>query len=125
MAECTCYKCGIVFGMPDHYETKRREDGESFWCPNGHSQHYGEGSNEKLRRENQRLLQRQAELQDERREAERLRDLAVKREGRLKKRIAGGVCPCCHRTVAQMANHMKTKHPGYVKDNVVALKQPA
>ncbi len=36
----TCYKCGIAFAVPRHYATRLRESGESFWCPNGHSQAY-------------------------------------------------------------------------------------
>jgi hypothetical protein len=26
------------------------------------------------------------------------------------------VCPCCQRTVSQMARHIKTKHPEYVAE---------
>ena len=48
---------------------------------------------------------------------------AKAREHRLKRRVAAGTCPCCQRTVAQLARHMQTKHPDYGKtDNVVALK---
>lgn len=36
-----------------------------------------------------------------------------------KKRASAGVCPCCNRTVSQMARHMQAKHPDY---NVVPLK---
>lgn len=36
-----------------------------------------------------------------------------KATARLRKRIKNGVCPCCHRTVSQLARHMKTKHPDF------------
>ena len=44
----TCYKCGIAFGMPEHYVRKRREDHVSWFCPNGHEQgSYGKSKAEK------------------------------------------------------------------------------
>jgi hypothetical protein len=35
---------------------------------------------------------------------------------RIKNRIKHGVCPCCTRTFANLAAHMKNKHPDYVKE---------
>lgn len=32
---------------------------------------------------------------------------------KLKKRASAGICPCCNRTVSQMARHMKSKHPEF------------
>jgi hypothetical protein len=30
--------------------------------------------------------------------------------------VAAGVCPCCKRTVKQLAAHMKEKHPEFVNN---------
>lgn len=30
-----------------------------------------------------------------------------------RKRIANGVCPCCHRTFQNLARHMAGQHPAY------------
>lgn len=114
--------------IPDSlYDAAKCSSSISFWCAYGHQQHFVEGETDetKLRRERDNLKQQNARLADE---AQQALIRANKAEGvtrRLKKRVAQGVCPCCHRTVAQMAAHMKTKHPDYVSDNVVNLKVKA
>lgn len=40
MAVVTCCNCGIAFSMPKDIQRRYRETGESFFCPNGHKQHY-------------------------------------------------------------------------------------
>ena len=35
-----CITCGIEFAPPEHYESARREDGRTFYCPNGHELSY-------------------------------------------------------------------------------------
>lgn len=127
MAEfITCYKCGIVWGVPEHWLTSRREDKENFWCPNGHDQAFVKSEADKLRIERDRLKQDAARLEDERRMAVARADRAEAATKRLKKRTAAGTCPCCQRTFANMSAHMKHQHPEFVKDagaNVVPLKR--
>lgn len=36
----TCSECGIAFGVPEHWRSTKRSDHSTFWCPNGHRQHY-------------------------------------------------------------------------------------
>ena len=36
----TCANCGMHFAVPLQYQKDRRRDHKSFYCPNGHSQHY-------------------------------------------------------------------------------------
>src|SRR4051812_27741209 len=43
-----CPGCSVVFAIPDRLNKERREDGKSFYCPNGHSMVYG-GEIDKLR----------------------------------------------------------------------------
>lgn len=35
-----CSSCGIEYHMPNHYCTKREQDHKTFYCPNGHAQHF-------------------------------------------------------------------------------------
>jgi hypothetical protein len=76
-------------------------------------QFIGETLADKLRRERDAALQREETIRRQRDEAKILLAKEQRSKARLKKRVAAGVCPCCHRTVSQMARHMKTKHPDY------------
>lgn len=37
-----CSNCSIVFALPDYLQKKLRENGSTFYCPNGHGQYYTE-----------------------------------------------------------------------------------
>jgi len=115
MAELHCSNCGILFGMPDFYEKKRRQDHKSFYCPNGHSQYFpAESEAEKYKR---LYEEANANSLSAREEVAALRRKTTRVEKQLKdhkKRSAAGVCPCCNRTVAQLAKHMQSKHKEYV-----------
>jgi hypothetical protein len=106
--------------VPKSWNDQRQEDGETMWCINGHQAVYKETTLDKLRQERDRAVQQRARLEDERCEAEKRADAAEAREQRLKKRIAAGTCPCCKRTVKQLAQHMASKHPEFT--NIVELK---
>lgn len=106
----TCASCGIQFGMPDNYTAARRKDGKRFYCPNGHRLTYGDGENEEIRRERDRLKQQVARAEDY---ADHHKRSAAAYQGqvtKLKKRAKAGVCSCCNRTFQNLADHMKTKH---------------
>jgi len=48
---CCNSKCGIRFFVDDTYEKAKQEDHSSFFCPNGHGQHfYGQSETERLRK---------------------------------------------------------------------------
>lgn len=115
MDSITCFRCGVVFGVPEHWLKSRREDKESFWCPNGHQQAFVKSLVDQLRQERDSLRQQMSRVIDEREEQRKI----VKR---LQKRAAAGTCPCCHRTFSNMATHMKKQHPDF---NVVPLKVKA
>lgn len=129
MTKMGCGECGIEFAVPDSFYKERRERGSalSWYCPNGHSRVFRESEADKLRRERDQLKQRQAMLEDEARQARERAEKAEATTKRLKKRAAGGACPCCKRTFANMARHMKQQHPTFAAEavNVVPLKQPA
>lgn len=105
----TCHKCKVRFAIPMGLEeTCRANHDVSMYCPYGHEQVYpdGESAEDKLRRENQRLVQQLAQKDD---------DIAAVRKHarRLERRVRSGVCPCCNRTFVNMARHMKTKHKDF------------
>jgi hypothetical protein len=120
----TCCTCGVVFGMPADLQEQFRERKNSFYCPNGHSQHYtAENLTEQLQQARVELAKAQnsaafwrndadykaAELAKKAAELEKTKKAAANAA----KRTAAGVCPCCHRTIKQLARHIETKHPGY------------
>ena len=113
----TCYLCGIVFGLsPSHMEELRRSHG-SFYCPNGHCQKYLVKSAAEVERAAREIAEQalvHARSRMARIEASRnsLRGVIT----RTKRRVAAGVCPCCKRSFAALAGHMKTKHPEYAND---------
>ncbi len=114
LVDVDCFKCGIVFGMPEQFEREKRERGGTFYCPNGHGQHY-------TKSEVQRL---QEKLETERRSTEFWRNQNTLAERRisaqkgqatkLRKRLANGVCPCCHRHFTNLERHIQGQHPDYV-----------
>ncbi len=120
----TCGKCGITWAQPQDFTGARRVDGETFYCPNGHPRVFRETDVEKLRKEMQAQIDRKererkwaAEARDryrEQAESEKRSHAATK--GKLtktKNRIAGGVCPCCNRSFADLHRHMTSKHPDF------------
>lgn len=39
-----CANCGIVFCLPVDVRARRLEDHKTFWCPNGHANHFPQES---------------------------------------------------------------------------------
>lgn len=116
-----CASCGITFAAPAHFIQKRREDGETFYCPNGHSLGFGKGENDRLKkqlesaqREVQRAYTHATHQRDQREAAERSNAALRGVVTRTKKRAAAGVCQCCSRTFQDVARHMASQHPNYV-----------
>jgi len=130
----TCGKCGCKIIMLAYVWKARQDDGETFYCPNGHPRAFAETTADKLRQERDRLAQQIAERDDavrierERREAAERRENAAKGQvTKLRKRASAGVCPCCNRTFIALQRHMTQKHPGFTAEdsNVVELKTRA
>lgn len=118
----TCYKCGVLFAMPDHMMKSRREDRESFYCPSGHPQAFMKSRADILEKQVAQLtsnydqMKADREYQKQKREqAERQASAARGQVTKIKNRIGAGVCPCCTRTFCNLARHMETKHPDYRK----------
>ena len=122
-----CYTCDSEMWLPMSLYDAAIKGREKivFYCPYGHSQHFvsGESKEAILRRERDRLQQQLAERDDSIRhwidETDKARKALGKERTALRKvhtRVAGGVCPCCNRSFAKLAAHMKTKHPEFNKE---------
>lgn len=110
-----CPACFMEYGIPaEMYRQRRRETEEAAtYCPNGHSWHFtGRSWDQKMKDAEARVLA----ARDQAAAAERQAAAARGQVTKLKNRIANGVCPCCHRSFANLARHMAGKHPGYQEE---------
>lgn len=124
-----CYYCKSQIWIPvELYNSCKRSSKIGFFCAYGHEQVFAREETEeaKLRRERDRLVQQMAFKDDQIRsalkkagEAEAARVKLAKEAKAMKTRVSAGTCPCCHRTVSQMARHMKTKHPNFIQAHEV------
>lgn len=114
---CSRAECGITYGITKAFERFRRADHKSFYCPNGHSQYFpGESDAERLRRvlnEKELELTRVSNELQTQNTKRRSAEVKLAKANRSLTRVKHGVCPCCTRTFAQLAAHMKRKHPDY------------
>lgn len=124
METIICYKCAIPFGVPSNYRQHLRNTGDTFYCPNGHSQVY---SKPRIKSLEEQLKAKEKEFEDSKKWLWNIIDSknetigAISRQKsaikgqltKVKKRIQHGVCPCCNRTFKNLSDHMKIKHPDY------------
>ncbi len=109
-----CIDCGVIFGVTDTYEKRRRGDHGTFHCPNGHPQFYPAKNEAEKLRDQLAAERRNAEKAEERWQREKASHAATKGQlTKTKKWVAGGVCPCCNRSFVQLARHMSGQHPEY------------
>lgn len=115
-----CGECGISFSMPEKFINERKEDGGTFYCPNGHPRVFREPEVKRLKKELE-AAERRAKLfhgyyEAEQNDHEHTRNRLRATKGVLtktKKRVAAGVCPCCNRTFQDLSRHMAGQHPEY------------
>lgn len=119
----TCYACGVAYGMARHVYDQRRKDKEAFFCTNGHSAVFSADLVEQQKRQIASLEQSLKFANDDRDDARRREDKAVRSERaqkanvtKLKRRAQHGVCAHCNRTFENVARHMLTKHPAEGKN---------
>ena len=114
-----CPACSIVFAVPDRLDKERREDGKTFYCPNGHSMSYS-GEIHQLR---ESLRKAEADRTwYEKRTQQAIEDEAAARRSlsavrgqvtKLKRRAVAGTCPFgCRRHFVNLERHVATKHEG-------------
>jgi len=109
-----CGECGGIYALNENYRRDRERDGKSWTCPYCKTAWgYCEGANDRLKREKAQLIAALDQSQAERKALERQAKAAKAERTKLRKRLAAGVCPCCHRTFKQLAAHMADVHPDF------------
>lgn len=117
-----CTECGVSYALTAAFESRRRNDHKTFYCPNGHRQHYAQRTEAEIaqaeadeQRERAERLAQQLTRRGEDLQRERRRHSATKGQlTKTKKRIGNGVCPCCNRHFSNVERHMSGQHPEYV-----------
>ena len=118
-----CASCGVVFAVTDAFDERRRSDGQTFYCPNGHNLHYGKSDAD---RERERAEAAERELAFARRQRdsaradrdhERRRAAAARGQvTRIRNRIKAGICPvqsCRANLGDRVRDHLRTEHPDF------------
>lgn len=113
LTEATCAHCGTHFAIDAFLQRQFRENAITFYCPNGHKLWYEISKADELKKENQNLRNRVAWAETEAEQAKKEKTALKGQLTKTRKRIANGVCPCCHRTFKQLAAHMDNKHPDF------------
>lgn len=116
-----CCNCGVAFAMPSDMQERRKKDRQAFFCPAGHSQSYlQEPETETLKKkiaqleaDKQTILKRKEWAEQAAKQATAEAEKAKRSLKTARERSKAGVCPCCKRTVKQMAAHMAEKHPDF------------
>ncbi len=115
LTEIVCGKCGGVYALSNLYVRSKEESGGFWRCPYCKcSWGYGESENDKLLKKIERLKKQKEWAEQETKNAERRRSAAIGQVTKMKNRAKAGLCPCCYRTIKQLAAHMKRKHPDYI-----------
>ncbi len=128
---CCHADCGLVFGMPVDFDTARRRDHKTWYCPRGHGQSYTGKSDLEKERERAERAERNAEYLRTSRQAAWDQAGAAERSARayrghltrLRNRIAAGVCPVqsCRRNFTNVKAHIASQHPEWAHDHPDAL----
>lgn len=112
-----CCNCHVLFAFPEDLKRKRLEDGSTFYCPNGHAQHYTGETMEQMRKR----LEREAAnakadrdwYEEQLRGTERSRNALRGVVTRQRNRAIAGSCPFgCRRHFTNLQRHVASKHPG-------------
>lgn len=113
----TCISCGVPIAMPSEMFDRRVKDQRTFYCPNGHSQHFtGKTEAQKLR-DRLRVAESNVTFYRDQLEASERSKRAIRGHlTRIKRRIANGVCPCCNRSFKDVQRHMDSQHPEFVAE---------
>ena len=117
--------CGGWIALPAEvyrHELELASNGRGFYCSNGHKQIFaGESATDQIKRLNKEVQHQTMErdyyrtqtgdLIEQVKLTRRQASAAKGQLTKLKRRTDNGVCPHCHRTVGEMAQHIKDMHP--------------
>lgn len=115
-----CASCGVIFAFATELEQRRRADGGTFYCPNGHSMVFGNTDKDRIKKLERQLDDVRTQRDHAREATQREKRQHTATKGQLTKarrRAANGVCPDeeCHRSFTDLADHVRTCHPELVK----------
>src|SRR3989304_215426 len=88
-----CCNCSVLFAVPDSLQRRRRADGDGFYCPNGHKQHYSESELDRVRKKLNEQTRAASDMADRATRAEKAKAELAKQMRQMKTRAAAGVCP--------------------------------
>lgn len=117
----SCYTCGCRFGIGAELYKRAVTDAIGHLnCPAcGSGTQWKESEYSKRIKELQRKLEWEAGECARQKAARDAAEASLKATQdvvtRMKRRVSAGTCPCCKRTVRQLAAHMKSKHPEFVE----------
>jgi hypothetical protein len=118
-----CCNCSMPFAVPGTIRGTWIDQGTTFYCPVGHSQHYTETTVQKLRKEIENADRRAkwhaenaANERAARERTERRLSAAKGQQTKLRNRVKHGVCPCCTRTFSNLQRHMANQHPEFTPE---------
>jgi hypothetical protein len=121
IAPIECCKCHVLFWLSAQHSRRLEDEGETFYCPAGHSQSYKDtifvrhkAELEKLKQSYERanqqtrncLERRETALTNERNKHIAMKGIHTKAMNRLK----NGVCPFCTRSFKDLKRHMSSQH---------------
>lgn len=109
----TCCNCGVVFAMTLDKYNGLKSNGGSFYCVNGHGQHYTRTKVQELEQELASIKSRKEWYQAQFNRSEKQRSALKGQITKIKNRVGNGVCPCCNRSFQNLSMHMKHKHPDF------------
>lgn len=108
----TCYLCHVTFWMTETHQSTRVNDHRSFWCPNGHEQHYtGQTEAQRYKSLYQQAKDQAASARAAADQAEASRRAWKGQATKLRKRVSDGECPFCGQSLRDLARHISRKHP--------------
>lgn len=118
---CCHIGCGIVFGIEASYREELKRTHGSFYCPNGHSQHFtAETDAERIQKQLKRTedcLTYARQSADQLRGRVKVQERQISaRKGvitRFKRRLVAGRCVCCSKQFKDLETHMKNQHPKF------------
>jgi hypothetical protein len=129
---CCQAACGVTFGIQRDHQRRLRQTHDTFYCPNGHGQHYTgqtDAEREKSRREAAERQTRYARAArdaalDQAEAAERTARAYKGHVTRLRNRIANGVCPVpgCRRSFVNVRAHITGQHADWAHEHEEALQ---
>jgi Zn finger protein HypA/HybF involved in hydrogenase expression len=120
LAHQQCINCGTHFGVDAYLDKLWRKNGQTFYCPNGHSQHYiiGKTNEQKIKELEAQLQEAETDKRYLNNSLESTRRSLSATKGvltRTKNRIHKGICPVCNRQFMNLHRHMEGQHPNYLE----------